>query len=147
MQEAYLAVSKAIEDLGGELGRAPTVAELAGHSGLSADDVLESFIARGGRRGVPFDPGLRGHDDHAWETVVSDHGVPVAAADDQLLVAHLMARLPEPEREVVTMSFLSGLTQGEIATRLGTSQSTVSRLLRRAIDQLRTLHGTEAAAA
>jgi len=55
IQEVYLAVNKAIEDLTGDLRRPPTTADIAVHTGLSADDVVESIEARGHRSAVPFD--------------------------------------------------------------------------------------------
>jgi RNA polymerase sigma-B factor len=147
VQEAYLAVNKTVEDLAAELGRSPTVAEIAARAGLSAADVAESLEARGHRHAVPVDAANRHYGDGAFESAVSDHGTDVARADDRLLVAELVRLLPRAERAVVTLTFLSGLTQVEIAAQLGTSQATVSRLRRRALDQLRLLHGGDATAA
>jgi RNA polymerase sigma-70 factor, ECF subfamily len=45
--------------------------------------------------------------------------------------------LPEAEREVVLLHFSEGLSQREIAERLGLSQPTVSRQIQRALDALR----------
>ena len=48
-----------------------------------------------------------------------------------------MAKLPERERKIVYLRFFKGLTQSEIASRLGISQMHVSRLLTRTLAQLR----------
>jgi RNA polymerase sigma-B factor len=147
IQEAYLAVSRAVDDLGGSLGRTPTVAEIAGVTGLADADVIASLQARGGRRAVPLDVPLRRRDEGAFAAAVSDHGAQVARAEDQLAVTELVRLLPEAEREVVHLWLFDGLTQSEIALRLGISQSTVSRIRRRALDQLRSLRGRGATAA
>jgi RNA polymerase sigma-B factor len=137
VQESYLAVNSAIEDLRGELGREATTAELAAHCGITAEDVVESLAAGAGRRVVPLASVRSRHGDTEPEASLGDDGVSVAATEDHLLVAQLVARLPDAQREVITMSFFSGLTQAEIAARLGTSQSAVSRMRRRAIEDLR----------
>ena len=46
--------------------------------------------------------------------------------------------LPSEERSVIIEHYLEGRTQTDIATRLGLSQSSVSRLLEQSIDHLRT---------
>ena len=147
LQEAYLAVSKASEDLGAELGRAPTVQEIVASTGLATRDVTASFQAMGGRRPVPLEVQARRGDGGVPAAVASDHGAQVARLDDELAVAQLLALLPEAERAVTNLWLFDGLTQGQIATRLGTSQSTVSRLRRQALDRLRALQDDDATAA
>ncbi len=58
------------------------------------------------------------------------------AVEDRAAVGDLLALLPERERAIVSMRFLEGLTQSEIAERVGLSQMHVSRLLSRSIEQL-----------
>ncbi|MDQ3646952.1 MAG: sigma-70 family RNA polymerase sigma factor, partial [Actinomycetota bacterium] len=48
-----------------------------------------------------------------------------------------MAKLPERERTILYLRFFKGLTQSEIADRLGISQMHVSRLLTRTLAGLR----------
>ena len=48
-----------------------------------------------------------------------------------------MAKLPERERTILYLRFFKGLTQSEIADRLGISQMHVSRLLNRTLMRLR----------
>jgi RNA polymerase sigma-B factor len=71
---------------------------------------------------------------------------PDLLADDDpgfVLVEHrhalgvLLARLPERERQIVSMRFYGNLTQTEIAERVGLSQMHVSRLLHRSLEFLR----------
>jgi RNA polymerase sigma-B factor len=48
-----------------------------------------------------------------------------------------MAKLPERDRRILYYRFFKGMTQSEIADRLGISQMHVSRLLNRTLTQLR----------
>jgi RNA polymerase sigma-B factor len=57
--------------------------------------------------------------------------------EDLLVLADLLAGLPELERQVVVMRFFQDLNQDDVAARVGCSQMQVSRLLRRALDRLR----------
>jgi RNA polymerase sigma-70 factor, ECF subfamily len=65
---------------------------------------------------------------------------PAAAADRhwvQAVVRTLVAELPEVERSVVVMAYANGLSQSEIADRLGAPIGTVKSRTRRAFARLR----------
>ncbi|MFL5878536.1 MAG: sigma-70 family RNA polymerase sigma factor, partial [Actinomycetota bacterium] len=57
--------------------------------------------------------------------------------EDLLVLAGLLAELPELERQVIVLRFYQDLNQDAIAARLGYSQMRVSRLLRRALARMR----------
>ncbi len=57
----------------------------------------------------------------------------------QVLTGDLLARLPDVERRIVTHFFYDDLTQREIGRLVARSNSRVCRLLRRALDRLRTV--------
>ncbi len=136
-KELHLAVARASGDLEQSLGRTPTVDELAVHLQVDRDDVLRGIAA-----GAAFAVGsLEAPPRQARPTgsrandVAPDNGV--AESTDRLLVEQLMATLPEREREIVRLRFFEELSQAQIASRMGMSQMHVSRLLRKAFDQLR----------
>jgi RNA polymerase sigma-B factor len=54
-------------------------------------------------------------------------------------IGRALKHLSERERLILALRFGEDLTQSEIAERIGVSQMQVSRLLRRALDQLRIL--------
>jgi RNA polymerase sigma-70 factor (ECF subfamily) len=54
-----------------------------------------------------------------------------------LRLAAALDQLPEPEREVVVLRYLTGATLAEVAECVGRPQTTVSRLLARGMDKLR----------
>ncbi len=49
----------------------------------------------------------------------------------------MLEALPQRERDVLTLRFFGGMTQSQIAARLGMSQMHVSRLLAATLTQLR----------
>jgi RNA polymerase sigma-B factor len=57
---------------------------------------------------------------------------------DRHILRQLLAALPVRERRILAMRFFGDLTQAEIALEVGVSQMHVSRLLTRALTQLRT---------
>ena len=52
-------------------------------------------------------------------------------------VEQLLSTLPEREQSIVYLRFFEGLTQSEIAERVGISQMHVSRLLSKSLEMLR----------
>ena len=54
-----------------------------------------------------------------------------------MLLAISLAQLPERERTILNLRFVDGLTQSEIAERVGISQMHVSRLLAASLSTLR----------
>jgi RNA polymerase sigma-B factor len=136
-QERHLALRKREEELTHQLGRAPTVSELAEVLGVTIDEVLEAVEAGGARTAGGI---TRTNDDGA--VVEADDLLAVGETgydrvDDRMLVAELLDQLGEREREVIRLRFFERLGQEEIAQRVGVSQSYLSRLLRRILLDLR----------
>ena len=134
-KELYQAVAGVVDELTSVLGRSPTVAEIADHAGMTVDEALEALEVRDCYRGVPLEP--TGDDDSGESTVlgVDDRGF--EAAEARCTVASLLRALPtRRDQLVVELRFIEGLTQSEIAARIGVSQVQVSRLLRASLAKL-----------
>ncbi|HZA20164.1 MAG TPA: RNA polymerase sigma factor SigF [Actinomycetota bacterium] len=139
LQELHLELTKIIGSLGQELGRSPTVAEIAEHSGISEEDVLEGLEIAQAYNFTSLDAPIDS-DDSDSSTFAEQMG----SEDEQLenleyraALAPEMAKLPERERRILYLRFYRGMTQSEIADRLGISQMHVSRLLNRTLIRLR----------
>jgi RNA polymerase sigma-B factor len=129
-------VDRTSEELAGELGRAPTPAEIGERIGITTEQVLEAREAAGAYRAVSLDRPRDEDEDDASEWMgVDDPGFRLA--EDAATVERLMSVLSDREREVLRLRFDEDLTQSEIGARVGVSQMHVSRLIRQAIARLR----------
>jgi RNA polymerase sigma-B factor len=130
-------------ELSQELGRAPTVAELATRLDVDEDAVVEALDVGRAHSGVPLDalapPGETVPEHPALGFI--DEGF--EAVEHRALLRNAIAELPEAEREVVALRFFAGKTQTEIATMIGVSQMQVSRLLARGLRRLRGSFGVD----
>jgi RNA polymerase sigma-B factor len=138
LQELAVKVDRVGDEVGRELGRAPTVDELANRLGVTAEQVLEAREAAGAYRAVSLDR-PRGDDDDD-ETVAQTFGAEdpgFGLAEDAATVERLMTVLSDRERQVLRLRFAEDLTQSEIGARVGVSQMHVSRIIRQAVSRLR----------
>jgi RNA polymerase sigma-B factor len=123
-------VNAVTERLSNELGRSPRVSEIAAAMNVSVDAVLEVHEANFAYKVKALDAAVVGqavaHDDTDLDHVL-----------DQELVGRLLETLPERERTILTLRFYEGLTQSQIAERLGLSQVHVGRLLTATLASLR----------
>ncbi len=133
LQERYLAVVRALEELTHELGRSPRISELAARAGLTDEQVLEAIELSDAQHPLSLDAPF-GDGEGPWlDPASEDDGL--GAVEGRALLDVLMARLSERERRILHLRFVEELTQAEIGARMGISQMHVSRLLRRAIDR------------
>lgn len=139
MKELSVRLTRTIEARTAELGRAPTIAELAEATGAQEDEVVEALETSHAFSTRSLSQPL-GHDGLEDETMQDFLGVSEAGyteVEDNVLVETGLAALDARERRIVELRFFEGLTQSEIAARVGISQMHVSRLLRRALHTMR----------
>jgi RNA polymerase sigma-B factor len=122
------------DDLGASLGRTPTIAELASAADVDAESVLDALLATNARLTVPFfeTPGDGPKASAPPDALASIDGR-LALVEDRTAAAQGLRALDGRERTIVALSFFDGLSQSQIAGRLGISQMHVSRLLGRAL--------------
>ena len=136
LQDAHAQVSEAVERLSGELGHTPSVAEIARDTGLEPDDVLDATLVGGAYRPLSLSRPPAGSDDEDPIELGTDDGG-FEAAEDRAALGGGLSRLPARERVILHLRFSEGLSQSQIAERVGISQMHVSRLIRRALETLR----------
>jgi RNA polymerase sigma-B factor len=147
LQDLALRVDRVADALTRELGRAPTVDEVAASIDADPEAVLEAMQASSAYRATSLETPRAGGDDDPGDTL----GDTVGITDDGFLRAEqratlhaLLRSLTAREREVVRLRFEEDLTQAAIGERIGVSQMQVSRVLRQALSRLRALARVEA---
>lgn len=130
-------VVAAAQELTGQLGQAPTVAQIGAHLGVKQEAVIEALDAHNAYRSASLDPQRVGHNTEtpdAYEEVL-----------DRKVVGQLLDRLTPRERRVVELRFFDELSQQKIAETIGTSQVHVGRILSSSLSKLRALATADAA--
>ena len=138
LQEATQRLSPAVAELHHELGRSPTLDEIAARIGVTREQVIEAMEASAAFRARSLDapaPGSIGSALHA-SIAADDPDLPFAQVDARETVARLLPILSDRTRRIVELRFFDELSQSEIAEAVGVSQMHVSRLLRQALDQM-----------
>ena len=133
LKERAVLIYSAKTDLEQQLGREATVSELSGVTGMSAEDIAEAEIAAAPAESLQKESG---DDGLTLEHILVDRGL------EERLLESLSLRsaidcLPEQERQVIFLRFFHGLTQTDCARILHVSQVQISRLERRALEELR----------
>ena len=138
LQELSIQLMRVVEQLTGELSRSPTIAELAEATGASEEEVLEALETGRAYSPLSLSVGSSGDDDELdpLESIGGEeHGYEIS--EDRALLEPGMRVLDARERMILQLRFYEGLTQSQIAQRVGISQMHVSRLIRRALEKAR----------
>jgi RNA polymerase sigma-B factor len=136
LQELSLRIERSRAELGQELRRAPTPGEIAANLDVSEEQILEGMEAASLYRIGSLDLPTSDRDDLSTGERVGSVDDELARVEDRAVVREMVASLPARERRIVYLRFFEGLTQAEIADRVGVSQMHVSRLLTRSLEAL-----------
>ena len=141
MQERVIALNHTVAGLSLAGGGSPTVPDIAGAMSNTCEEVLETMAAASAYDAVSLD-GSRSRDEDGGDSYADSLG-----SDDEryelieygAAIAPALRALPERDRLVLHLRFAEDLTQLKIAEHIGVSQMHVSRLIRRALERLRTV--------
>lgn len=138
LQELSAKVNQATDELTVELQRSPSVEEIAAKLGVGAEEILEAMESSGAYTSVSLEAGGTSEDDEAPALIdrLGSVDEDLDASDDRMVIDDAIRDFSPREQEIVRMRFIDGLTQVEIAKRLGVSQVQVSRLLRRTLRKI-----------
>ncbi|MDP9242606.1 MAG: RNA polymerase sigma factor SigF [Actinomycetota bacterium] len=142
LQETGLRVNKVTAELWQQLGRTPTVKEIAARAGISDDDVLEAMDAVRAYSTTSLDAPL-GEDGATPAQALGAEDTSLELLEGWASIAPLVSELPTRERRVLYLRFFADMTQTEIAEELGISQMHVSRLLSQTLARLRSAADTD----
>lgn len=139
LQELNLLVTQAMNDLTQGLKRAPTIAEIAQHIGVTPEQVIEAMETSEAYSFVSLDRDLSSDSDDSFSLLeyIGEDDKELTGIEDRTCLAEALAELTRQEQRILYLRFFRGLTQTEIAQQLGISQMHVSRLLRKTLEVLR----------
>jgi len=138
LQELNVQLSRLMEQLTVQLGRSPTIPELAKAAGVEEEQVLEALESGRAYSSLSLSVGGGGDDDDLdpLESIgTEEHQYQVS--EDRAVLAPGFKALDERERRILQLRFFDGLTQSQIAQQVGISQMHVSRLIRRSLEKIR----------
>ena len=133
LKERGVSIRSARSRLASELGREPSLSELAQETGLTPEEIAAAETASEPVVSLQTETGDSG---------LTLEGMLTAGGEEEGLVERLalraaMAQLPQREQQVLLLRYYRGMTQVQTARIIGVSQVQVSRLERRALEQLR----------
>jgi RNA polymerase sigma-B factor len=139
LQELYQQVVRVNEEMKNQLGRQPSMAEVAERLGVEQDDVLEAMEMSSAFTPISIDATTGGDDDDGRQLseAVGGEDPNLDRVEMRQVLDRAMQNLNERERRIMIMRFFDEMSQSEVAKRLGISQMHVSRLQRAALEHLR----------
>jgi RNA polymerase sigma-B factor len=140
LQELNQSVNRSIDALAIELGRSPTVAELAERLNASEEEILESQELGQAYNLLSLDSEVGGDGDKKSQTLADTVGATDAGMEmleDRANLERAFHVLTGRERVIIYLRFYESVSQTEIAARLQVSQMHVSRLQAKALEKLR----------
>jgi RNA polymerase sigma-B factor len=139
LQELRLEITKVSADLSQQLGRSPTVGDLAVRLQVSEEDIIEGLDSGHAYRALSLQAPVQGEEPSTeLGDLLGDVDPDLQGVEDREALRPMIARLPRREQKIIAMRFFGNMTQSQIAAELGISQMHVSRLLSHALAALRT---------
>ncbi|MEE4025737.1 SigB/SigF/SigG family RNA polymerase sigma factor [Gordonia sp. PKS22-38] len=137
-KESSLRIGRASDELVQQLGRSPRPSELARHLDMPVDEVIDGLMARSAYTAMSIDAEPDGDDDNrSIRDTLGEDDTRFAQVEEFVTLRPALERLPEREREILSLRFFHAMSQSEIASEIGISQMHVSRLLSRTLNRLR----------
>ena len=137
IQELQARINSAEAELSYRLGRSPQPAEIAAHLEESTESVIEALASDGCFVPASLDHPAGGDGSTTLGDLLPFDDNDHLASEARMVLLPVLSQLGERDRRILNMRFYEGLTQREIAARIGVTQMQVSRLLTRILGQLR----------
>jgi RNA polymerase sigma-B factor len=142
LRELNNSLMKSVESLSQRLGRSPTIPEIAGETGVPFEEVVEAFELGRAYNPASLDAELaEGDEDHGTSLMdyLGEEDQELIRLEDRHTLDDALRSLPERQHEILRLRYYEGMSQADIARKLGISQMHVSRIQREALERLREL--------
>jgi RNA polymerase sigma-B factor len=139
LQELNVQLSRLIEQLTVQLGRSPTIPELAEAAHVEEEEVLEALESSRAYTSLSLSSGTGGDDEEDLDPLesIGSEEPRYEISEDWAAIEPGLRALDNREKAILHLRFFNGLTQSQIAQQIGISQMHVSRLIRRALQNIR----------
>lgn len=137
LRELNNRLMRTMDKLSQDLGRSPTIDEIAREGGVPFEQAVEAFEVGRAYNPASLDAPVEGEEDEYDRLGADDPAI--QGAEDRVSLERAMRCLPERLQATIRMRYFLGMGQAEVARRLRTSQMAVSRLQRQALEQLRAI--------
>ncbi len=133
LKEQAQRIRLARNELEQRLGREPSISELSAATGMCPEDIAAAETATGPTQSLQHESGEEGF---SLENILGDYGQEERLIE-RFALDEAIKKLPEREQMIIALRYFHGLTQDKTSRAVGVSQVQVSRLERKAIEQLR----------
>ncbi len=133
IKERAMTIRLARDRLSHRNGREPTVTELAAETGFTVEDIAMCETATSAYESINQESG---DDGFTLESVLTSGGIEESLVET-IALNEAIDRLPDREQQVIKLRYFRGFTQDKTAKILGVSQVQVSRIERKALENLR----------
>lgn len=139
MQELHAQIQSRIEAMTQKLARSPTYAEIAAELEVEVEEIVETMELGYALGPQSLDDHVVGEEGATLSDTIGGLDPDLAAYEEHTSLQTALSRLTEKERRVLEMAYFEGFSQADIARQQGVSQMHISRLIRRALSELRHL--------
>ena len=139
LQELRQSAKEVIRDETVKTGRSPSLQELAETLDADVEGVAEALTLGRAYNTASLNAPVS-HDEPDGDTIMdlqADDNAPIEGLEEKILLQEAIGGLKDQQQQILKLRFNEGKTQTEIADHIGVSQMHVSRLLRRALEDLR----------
>ena len=133
LKERAMMIRVTRQKLTNRLGREPTLSELSVETGLQPEEIATAETATGTAESIQK---RSGEDGFALEDVLTE-GEMEEKIVERIALREAITCLSEREQMVIKLRFFHGLTQDKTAKILGVSQVQISRIEKKALENLR----------
>lgn len=136
VQERYLNVRAANEELSQKYGRSPSISQIAEHLELTDDEVVAAMDAAANFTPLSLDAPVSENGGSGTDIGVEDEAIETNLSLREL--RDQLGQLAPSERLLIEQVYFQGWSQRKVAERLGVSQMQVSRMVASVLAKLRT---------
>jgi RNA polymerase sigma-B factor len=138
VQELNVKLGRVVDELTVRLGRSPNVEELAEATKTTPEQVVEALDCSHAYSAMSLSERKEDADDVSDPMeALGEEDAGFTRSENRFMLRQGFETLPDRERAILHMRFFEGLTQSEIAERVGISQMHVSRLIRQSLEHVR----------